>query len=343
MRVVEGVELAPRIGDLEKEHDVRIAHDLAPPVVVAEVMVGREVHAAAEAHYRRLQAFRELHEELHAFLVARHAIGDDHRALGTDQPLRCLGEGGAIALRRARARELRDAKASLVDRLFLKVDVGHHQHRLARRRHGDLERAMRRLGEMLQRHRIVVPLHVVAHDERRVLHRMVPLGARPTLGRVEPVAGEHHDRHAITPGVVDAHRGMLQADGAMHQHAHRLARRLGVAVRHRHRRFLVQAGEELRLLVATVVDQRLVQAAKARARIGRHVVEVERLDDVDHEIGARTLDHDVARQLLLFVGRGLGRLGGLRRHGRSGAGGGSLQEIAALHVFSSSRGVRGIF
>ena len=79
---------------------------------------------------------------------------------------------------------------------------------------------------------------------------------------------------------------MLQADGAVRHDHHRLAFDLGVAVRHGDRRFFVAAGEQLGVLVAAVVDEGFVQAAEAGAGIGGDVFEAERLDDVDHEVGA---------------------------------------------------------
>ena len=40
------------------------------------------------------------------------------------------------------------------------------------------------------------------------------------------------------------------------------------------------------ILLLAVVDQRLVDAAEARSAVRRQIFDVERLDDVDHEIGA---------------------------------------------------------
>jgi len=126
-----------------------------------------------------------------------------------------------------------------------------------------------------------------------------PFGRATPFGCVERVSGEDHHRHAIGPGIEDRHRRMLDSDTAVDHRAHGLACGLGVAVCHRHRRLLVHAGEELGFAVAAVVDQRFVQAPEARARIRRDVLEVERLDDVDHEVGPGTLDDDVAGMRLL--------------------------------------------
>jgi hypothetical protein len=48
----------------------------------------------------------------------------------------------------------------------------------------------------------------------------------------------------------------------------------------------VAAGNELGLGVVAVVDDRLVNAAEARAGIGGDELEVQRLDHVDHEVAA---------------------------------------------------------
>jgi hypothetical protein len=129
-------------------------------------------------------------------------------------------------------------------------------------------------GKVLQAAGRVVPLHEVAHQGGGVLHRMVPFGARAALVGVDAVATEHDDGHAVHPGVVDGHGAMLNAHRAMHEDRHRFARRLGITMRHGDRRFFMQAGQQLGLFVAAVVHQRLMQAAKTRTRVGRHVVDV---------------------------------------------------------------------
>jgi hypothetical protein len=110
------------------------------------------------------------------------------------------------------------------------------------------------------------------------------------------VAAHHDDRHAVAPGVVHRHAGVLQADHAMADHGERLARHLGVALSHVDRDLLMRTGDDLGLGVAAVVDQRLMQAAEARGAVHREVVDVERLEHVDHEVAA-------ARGLVDRIGR----------------------------------------
>jgi hypothetical protein len=132
----------------------------------------------------------------------------------------------------------------------------------------------------------------------------------------------------------------------------RLAGRFEVAVRHRDRRLFVHARDEIRHRVLAVVDQRLVQAAEARRRIGIDVLDLERLDHVDHEVRiglAGEMRHLLrngglvgdllharwhsGRQPLDIGGRrpGCRRLRNARR--RSGtSNGGTSQEFATAHL-----------
>ena len=261
------------------------------------------------------------------------------------QPCRLRHRAG-IALRVGDLRKLGDAQLGVFgNRVFLHRRIGDDHHRSRRRRHHDLVGAHARFGEMLERGRIVVPFHVVAHDRGGVLHGVVPFDAGPPHGGVEDIADHHVDGNAVAPGIVEGHGGMLQPDGAVREHAQRLALDLEIAVAHGDRNFLVGAGEEFRALVAAVVDQRLVQAAKARRRIGGHVFEAERLDHVDHEIAAALAEGErLQRGRRGGLGRFVGqrhrisrrrRLGGGLARSRQGRGPGqrrALQELATLLI-----------
>ncbi len=167
--------------------------------------------------------------------------------------------------------------------------------------------------------------------------------------------------NAIAPGIVDRHGGVLQADDAVDQRHQRLAGRLEVAVAHTDAGFLVHAGEEFRHRVLAVVDQRFMDAAIARRRIGRQIFDVERLDDVDHEVrtgravlrrrgrglrrsGLRGRDMSIGRQCrgqaLFGLWRSRGR-GNRRRGGRNAAGGAGnrcgCEKFAAIEFRSRHR------
>ena len=91
---------------------------------------------------------------------------------------------------------------------------------------------------------------------------MRPFGARPALVSIDAVATKHDERHTVTPCVVNGHGGMLKAHTAVRHHSHWFARRFGVAVGNGHRRFFMQARDQLGGFVAAIVHHRFMQAAK---------------------------------------------------------------------------------
>ncbi len=201
-----------------------------------------------------------------------------------------------IGLRRDHLRQLGNAQFfRIVDRVFLQFGVEREHHRPHRRGGGDLVGAHRQFGEMLQRYRLIVPLGVVAHAGRDIDRRVHPFRRRAALVGFDDGAAHDVDGHAVAPGIVHGHRRVLQADDAVADHGHRLALDLGVAVAHRHRDLLVRAGENFRLDVAAVVDDGLVQAAEARGAVHREIVDIQRLEHVDHEVAAAGgLGHGIA-------------------------------------------------
>ena len=95
------------------------------------------------------------------------------------------------------------------DRIFLQLGVEREKDRAHRRGRRDLVGAHRRLGEMLQRGGLIVPLGEVAHDGADIQARMHPLRARHALVCLHDVAADDDDRHAVAPSVVDRHRRVL--------------------------------------------------------------------------------------------------------------------------------------
>ena len=158
---------APEVVHLDRQDDVRLA-DQAPAEALIERMPRREIHAPGIVDDAALQRFGKIDEVRHSRRRARHAIADDERVLRLDQHLRRFGEGAGFALRRNDRLELRDAQALRIrDRIFLQLGVEREEDRPHRRRRRDLVGAHRRLGEMLQRGRLIVPLGEFAHDARR--------------------------------------------------------------------------------------------------------------------------------------------------------------------------------
>ena len=89
-----------------------------------------------------------------------------------------------------------------------------------------------------------------------------PFDAGPPLRSAADIAGHDNGGHLIAEAVVDRHRGVLEANHAVHHRGHRLACDFRVAVGHRHRGFFVDAGNELGLRVHAVIDEGFLQAAE---------------------------------------------------------------------------------
>ncbi len=131
------------------------------------------------------------------------------------------------------------------------------------------------------------------------LRRRVPLGvAADHAGHVvravrgdeaEIASGDQQRRRLVVVGLVDRHRRVLDADRPVQQRAHRLAGRLPVAMRHRHRRLLVQRGDELRHHVRriAVVDERFLNALEARPGIRGDVFDAEIPQHLHHQVRPR--------------------------------------------------------
>ena len=152
---------------------------------------------------------------------------------------------------------------------------------------GDPEGAGHRFAGGLGAARLVVPLGVAAHDRALVAGGVDPVDPRPALGGIDRTGGaDHQHRHAIAPGIEHGHRRVEQADVGMDGGCHRATGHLGVAVRDGDGRLLVQAEQELRPLVAEIVDEEVVQSAEARAGIDGDVGDIERTQRLGDRVAA---------------------------------------------------------
>ena len=107
------------------------------------------------------------------------------------------------------------------------------------------------------------------------------------IGRIlRTAAAEIEDRRAVAPGIEDRHAGMLQTDDVVQPGRHDLTRRAGIAVGQRHRDLFVRAHDDFGPFTGLEVNDRVVEAAVARARIQRDVFNAQIAQHFDHEIGA---------------------------------------------------------
>ncbi len=209
-----------------------------------------------------------------AGLAPGHAPREDHRVLCARKKFCCgpdemrgrqdrLGCAKPLGIGKRRERP---------DFHFLQRGVEVDVSRAARRGVRDLRCAQQGLVRGADRARLVVPLGVVAYQGALVRGGVDPVDPGTAFSGV-PGAGraENQHRHAVAPGIEDPHGRVHQPDVGVHHRAHHPVGGLGVALRDRHRRLLVQAEQHLRPRVAEVVDEAVVQSAVARPRIQSEV------------------------------------------------------------------------
>ena len=189
-------------------------------------------------------------------------------------------------LRRQIAPRLRHRR-DRVELQLLEPDIEHDIGRPLGARCRDLARAQDRFIGRWNRGRLVVPLGEIADEGAVVARRVDPVDPRPPHRRIgRPVGPQQHHRRAVAPGVVDRHRAVHQPDIGVDDGKHRLFRHLGPAMGDRHRRLLVQAEQHLRLLVAELVDEAVMEPAIRGAGIERHIGNVEGADHLGHGVAA---------------------------------------------------------
>ena len=116
---------------------------------------------------------------------------------------------------------------------------------------------------------------------------MHPVDPGAAVSRIHwPGAAQDDDRQPVSPGVINRHRRMLQTDDIMHRGGHRPACGARVAVSQRHGDLFMIAENDLRRMIAAIVDQRIVQAAEGRSRIDRDILDLEGFDRIDDDIRA---------------------------------------------------------
>ena len=282
--VVEMRRLFP-IAGIERDDQIGVAEDFLLAAQIELVTVG-EIQPRVHVEHRGADRLGERDQIFEAAFAARHVFGHQHRIFGGQQPVgdfvKRLGVG------RHRHRHLvvgglrqRDVFAQ---RLLLQPGVVTHVDRALRLGHHRRVGARKGIRHALDAGRLIVPLHVVAQLLAVDVGGVNPVDERPPPAFIHGTGGaDHEHRAAVDIGVVDAHGGMQHADHVVHDRHHRLAGGLGIAVRDLHRDLLVLA-EQQRRIVAAVIDQQVVQAAIARARIERDVGKAVVLDQIDDDV-----------------------------------------------------------
>ena len=157
---------------------------------------------------------------------------------------------------------------------FLQAGVVAHVDRTLARAHHHRVGAREGARHAVDGGRLIVPFDKIANRLALNVGGVNPVDKRPALGFGQRPGGAHDEhRRAVEISVIDAHRRVQQADQVMHDGDHRLALGAGVTMGDLHGDLFMLAGQHRRIVLA-IVDQRVVQAAVARAGIERDVLEV---------------------------------------------------------------------
>ena len=248
---------------------------------------GRRIVGAGQ--HRCVESFRQLNPAFPVRLAPGHASHEDYRELGLlEQRPDPLHRSRRRARRVCRSipRRVRDQHL-LGERLLLKAHVETDVNRAAGRRTGYLVRAQHGLHRRLWRGRLVVPLRVVPDDRALVCGSVDPVDPRAPLVGVHRAGGaEYHHGGPVAPGIEDGHGGVHQPHVGVKRHRHGLIRGLAVSVGDGDRVLLVQTGNHLRILVAQVVHQTVVEPTVARSRDQRDVLEIQLAGHRRHHVAA---------------------------------------------------------
>ena len=250
------------------------------------MLVG-EVERAVDVPDRRAGGFGELHHVVESARAAAGIFGQQQRMIGLEQLLGDRRDGARIGRHRGGCRDRggRRQRDLAGQRILLQGGVVAHIDRALRLGGHDRIGARKGFRHALDRARLVVPLDEVPDGVALHQRRMGPVDMRPPPSFVHRTGGpDDEDRHAVDIRIVDRHGGVQQPDQVVQDHGHRLAGGLGIAVGDLHRDLFVLA-QHHRRLVAAVVDERIVQAAKARARIERDGRKAVALDQIDDDVG----------------------------------------------------------
>ena len=221
--------------------------------------------------------------------IVADAADQEERPFGSAQPLRDCGHGFVGRRGRGwhgkpveRRHRLRGGQ-----RFFLEAGIESDVHGTLRRRLRDVPRAQYGFQCGLHRSRLVVPFGVVTNQRGHVAGGVDPVDPRPALHGIDrPDAAQQQHGNSIAPCIEDRHRCVHQTDVRVQRDSQRPSRHARIAVRERHRMFLVDAQQQLRTLVAEIVDQAVVQAAIARAGRERDVGDFQRAQHLRHRVAA---------------------------------------------------------
>ena len=223
--VVELGELLFPVIDVEADDEIGVAERVLVHAQAQRVLVGK-IERVVDVPHRRAGGLGQLDDALEAAGAPSGIFRQQERVLGLDQLVRDRRDRRRIGRHPRRGRDHAGGRQRHVvgERRLLQGGVVAHIDRALRLGGHDRIGAREALRHALDRGRLVVPLHVVAHGVPLHQRRVRPVDMRPALAFVHRTGGaDDEDRHAVDIGVVDRHAGMQQPDQVVQDHRHRLA------------------------------------------------------------------------------------------------------------------------
>ena len=163
---VDAAQSAKEIEDIERQHDIGLRQDLVSRISeIQGVSIGKIKPPAAVDH-RTGEALRQFDQRRDGLGVTAHQVGNNHRIGGIGEQLRRLLQGLRMRLRRGwRCVALQiGQRQRLAEHFFLDAGVVANIHRPLRiglRNAQGAHKGFRHIGDGV---RLIVPLHVVAHQ-----------------------------------------------------------------------------------------------------------------------------------------------------------------------------------
>ena len=229
-----------------------------------------------------------MHEARDGCGVTPNLVNDGHRILGLDQQVSNALQDLRVGLWWGRGRiAVRSGQRQWgTHHLFLQAGVVAYVDRSLRVGLGNTVGAQKGLRHTGQRVGLIIPLDVIAHERTLYKCRVDPINPGASLHAIHgPGGAQGEDGGAVTPGIEQGHAGVLQAHDVVQQGGHQGATGLGIAMRHGHGDFFVTALDQFRHAVAAIIDDGVVETAKAGTRIAGGIGNAAGMEHIDDHIG----------------------------------------------------------
>ena len=221
-------------------------------------MAGREIESSVSVENGNTEKFGKLCEGQESRFLPPYPISDHHRRPSLKEPAdrlyktllrRLKGKGCWIAIQRG--------KGNLaVELLLLDIAVIANIDRAHGICCGQSIGADEGIGNRLHAPWLVIPLDKVPHQISLNQGSMDPVDPGPAMGGIHrPRSSHNNHRQSIAPGVIDRHGGVLEPHDIMDRCRHGSSLSPGIAVGQCHSDLLVSTEDNLRHVIATVVDK----------------------------------------------------------------------------------------